>query len=103
MLRTDSCLDSDTALVPRSWWCEIRNLLVINERRNRLTAVDSAGFLQNHAGYPIEINEVEDEQAVFQVARQFRLSFYDAAYLELARRIPLATLDKGLGAAALSC
>ena len=102
--KADSFLDSDTALVPRIWWYEIRNLLVISERRNRISAVDSAVFLQSLAGYPIEISTVEEEQAVFQIARQFRLSFYDAAYLELAQRnrIPLATLDKALQLAATS-
>jgi predicted nucleic acid-binding protein len=35
-------------------------------------------------------------------ARAFQLTVYDACYLELARRVglPLATLDKGLSAAA---
>jgi predicted nucleic acid-binding protein len=34
--------------------------------------------------------------------RAHRLTFYDAAYLELARRLdaPLATLERGLAAAA---
>jgi predicted nucleic acid-binding protein len=100
----DSCLDTDTALVPRIWWYEIRNLLIINERRNRITAPDSASFLQNLAGYPIEISQMEDEQAVFRIARHFRLSFYDAAYLELAQRngMRLATLDRSLRSAAQS-
>jgi predicted nucleic acid-binding protein len=36
------------------------------------------------------------------VARSFRLTAYDAAYLETARRdhLPLATLDRALGEAA---
>jgi predicted nucleic acid-binding protein len=39
---------------------------------------------------------------VLALARQHRLTFYDAAYLELAQRenIPLATLDDDLAAAA---
>jgi predicted nucleic acid-binding protein len=37
------------------------------------------------------------------IARTFRLSAYDAVYLETARRalLPLATLDRALGEAAL--
>lgn len=100
----DSRLDFDTAMVPRIWWYEIRNLLVVNERRQRLTAADSVTFLQNLSGYPIEIDSGEDEQPIFRLARQYRLSFYDAAYLELAQRhgIPIATLDRGLQTAAVA-
>jgi predicted nucleic acid-binding protein len=100
----DSRLDFDTALVPRIWWYEIRNLLVIIERRQRIAAADSDNFIQNLSGYPIEIDQAQDERAIFRLARQHRLSFYDAAYLELAQRqgIPLATLDKALQAAAIS-
>lgn len=100
----DSRLDFDTALVPRIWWYEIRNLLVINERRQRIAAADSDCFLQILSGYPIEIDQGQDERTLLRLARQFRLSFYDAAYLELAQRheIPLATLDKALQAAAIS-
>jgi predicted nucleic acid-binding protein len=102
--RADARLDFDTALVPRIWWYEIRNLLVINERRQRIAAADSDNFLQNLSGYPIEIDQGQDERTLFRLAREHRLSFYDAAYLELAQRhgIPLATLDKALQAAALS-
>ena len=37
-----------------------------------------------------------------EIGQQFQLTAYDAVYLELARRegLPLATLDKGLPAAA---
>ena len=100
----DSRLDFDTALVPRIWWYEIRNILVINERRQRIGAADSDNFIQNLAGYPIEIDQTQDERTLFRLARQHRLSFYDAAYLELAQRhgIPLATLDKALQTAAIS-
>jgi predicted nucleic acid-binding protein len=40
-----------------------------------------------------------------QLADKFRLTVYDAAYLELAQRrgLGLATLDVELGAAAASC
>jgi predicted nucleic acid-binding protein len=36
------------------------------------------------------------------IARRWRLTFYDAAYLELAQRevVPLATLDRDLAKAA---
>jgi predicted nucleic acid-binding protein len=56
------------------------------------------------SSYPIQIDPVEDEQTIFRCAREYRLSFYDAAYLAVAQRnrLPLATLDKALHAAALA-
>jgi len=41
---------------------------------------------------------------ILALARKHRLTFYDAAYLELAQRedLPLATLDNALGNAAQS-
>jgi predicted nucleic acid-binding protein len=46
--------------------------------------------------------ERPDDQTVFSLARRHRLTFYDAAYLELAAHesIALATLDADLAAAA---
>jgi len=43
-----------------------------------------------------------DENAVFSLARRHRLTFYDGAYLELAKRegLTLATFDRDLIAAA---
>lgn len=97
-------LKNEIALAPRIWWYEIRNLLVINERRQRITASDSAGFLKLLASHPIQIDPVDDEEAIFRFARRYRLSFYDAAYLALAARegLPLATLDTALQSAAVS-
>jgi predicted nucleic acid-binding protein len=97
-------METDSALVPGIWWYEIRNILLINERRQRLATSESATFLTLLSSYPIEIDDTREEEAVFSLARQFRLSIYDAAYLELARRqaAPLATLDKALQAAALA-
>lgn len=94
----DARLDTDSALVPRIWWYETRNLLVVNERRGRITSVDSAAFLSLLSSYPIRFERVEDEEAIFRFAREFQLTFYDAAYLEIAHRngIPLATLDTAL-------
>jgi predicted nucleic acid-binding protein len=98
----DSRLDSDVALVPRIWWYETRNLLIVNERRQRITAAHSARFLESLSGYPITIDSNDDEDAIFDLARRHQLTFYDATYLALAMRkgLPLATLDKALREAA---
>lgn len=97
-------LKNENALVPPLWWYEVRNLLVVNERRQRMTVEDSARYLELLSSFPIQVDPVEDEQAVLRCARKYRLSFYDAAYLAVAQRnrIPLATLEKALQAAALA-
>jgi predicted nucleic acid-binding protein len=95
-------LKSENALVPPLWWYEVRNLLVVNERRQRMTVDDTAHYLELLSSFPIQVDPIEDEKAVFRCARQYRLSFYDAAYLAVALRnnLQLATLDKALRDAA---
>jgi predicted nucleic acid-binding protein len=74
---------------------------VVNERRKRITESDTGVFLRDLAGRRIRIDREPEEGAVLRLARTYRLSVYDAAYLELALReaIPLATLDGELAAA----
>lgn len=92
------------ALVPPIWWYEVRNLLVVAERRGRLGPDASAAFLALLGGYSIEIELAIEHEETVHLARQYRISVYDAAYLELALRkqIPLATLDRALASAARS-
>src|SRR5437016_12772950 len=93
---------TEEAVVPSLWWFEIRNILVVNERRKRITESDTGVFLRDLAGLRIRIDREPEEGAVLRLARTHRLSVYDASYLELALReaIPLATLDGELAAAA---
>ena len=93
---------TDEALVPSIWWFEIRNTLVANERRGRLTEADTAAFLRILARLAVTIDRQPGEAEIFTLARLHRLSVYDAAYLELAQRdsVPLATLDRLLTDAA---
>ncbi len=95
-------METDEAVVPSLWWFEIRNILVVNERRKRITESDTAGFLRNLAALRIRVDRESEDPVVLKLARTHRLSVYDAAYLELALReaIPLATLDAQLRAAA---
>jgi predicted nucleic acid-binding protein len=95
---------SDEALVPSLWWFELRNILIVNERRKRITEPDTAIFLRGISCLPIRIDRDPQEAGVLRLARTHRLTVYDAAYLELALRegIPLATLDDPLSAAARS-
>jgi predicted nucleic acid-binding protein len=92
------------AIASQLWPLETLNGLLMAERRGRLDGAGRqrlAGFLQ---GLPITIDTETASQtcgAVAQLAEQFRLTAYDAAYLELAqrRKMALATLDKQLRAA----
>jgi len=94
--------DSDSCVVPALWWFEIRNAMLMAERRKRLTAADTAGFLREIAELRTSEDFSPDETDVLQLARTHKLTAYDAAYLELARRrsIPIATLDAALVRAA---
>ncbi len=96
-------LKVEAGFVPRIWWYEIRNLLLVNEKRQRITSDDSLAFLALLSSFPIQIDQVFEEDPIFRLSRRYRLSFYDAAYLELASRhgIPIATLDKALQSAAV--
>ena len=93
---------TDEALVPSLWWFEVRNTLIVNERRGRLTESDTAAFLRGIARLHVTVDRSPDEPAVLTLARQRQLTVYDAAYLELARRegVALATLDAALATAA---
>jgi predicted nucleic acid-binding protein len=92
----------DYARVPALWWYEVRNALIVNERRNRLTPGDTAEFLQALDRLALVVDREPHEQTVIGFARQHGLTIYDAVYLELAQRhnVPLATLDTKLARAA---
>jgi predicted nucleic acid-binding protein len=95
---------TDEALVPSLWWFEVRNILIVNERRKRLTETDTASFLRDLSRLPLTVDQTPDSSEVLRLARRHRLSAYDAAYLELAQRsgAALATLDNDLIRAARS-
>jgi predicted nucleic acid-binding protein len=93
---------SDRARVPAIWWFELRNVLIIGERRGRGSASSTAAFLNRLLGFAIEVAPISGEMESLALSRKYRLTFYDATYLELAIRddLPLATLDRALAAAA---
>lgn len=95
-------LRSDPAVVPALWWYEVRNTFLVNERRGRVSAVETTAFLRVLSRLPIRQDLAPDESRLLFLARTHRLTVYDAAYLELAQRegIALATLDSDLVRAA---
>ena len=105
--RADAALTrirSEDGVVPSLWWFEIRNILVVNERRKRITAVATNSFLRELSRLRIRVDREPEETAVMRLARAYRLSVYDASYLELALReaTPVASLDAELAAAAVA-
>ena len=95
----------DAAVVPGIWWYELRNALVVNERRGRLDAADTRSTLADLREMRITIDHDHDEAVLLELSRQHGLSVYDAAYLEVAlrRALPLASLDRRLRGAASAC
>ena len=89
-------------VVPGIFRYEIRNVLVVNERRGRIDQAGSARFLMRLRDLHLLQDDAHDEDTVMALARKHGLSAYDAAYLETALRRgdALATLDRDLASAA---
>jgi predicted nucleic acid-binding protein len=89
-------------VTPVLWWYELRNVLIVNERRGRLDNAKTVRVLRLLQGLPVAIDADVEEEALMRLARWHRLTVYNAAYLELALRkgYPLATLDAALSIAA---
>ena len=98
---------SGGAAVPDLWRIEVGNAFLMAERRGRiassarLRAIAALGELQ------IDVDRETYERAwagIFSLAERFRLTLYDATYLDLASRtrLPLASLDRDLRNAAIS-
>src|ERR1019366_1059557 len=75
---------AEEGVVPCLWWFEVRNILVINERRGRISESSTAAFLLHLSRLRIRVDRAPEESAVLRLARTRRLSVYDASYLELA-------------------
>ena len=89
-------------VTPCIWWYELRNALLVNERRGRISPQQMSDTLADSLSLGISIDDQHDEALLLELARQYELSVYDAAYLEVAfrRGLALATLDRRLCEAA---
>ena len=96
---------TDRALVPALWLYEVVNVVELAVRKGRITEEKATAFLESLADLPIEI-ENPTQPLVFTsmraLASRYKLTGYDAAYLELAIRhnLPIAALDNALAQAA---
>lgn len=93
------------AWVPSLWRLEVANILEMGVRRTRHDAAFRDATLADLALLPIDVDQDTDAHAwgaTIRLAERHRLTLYEAAYLELAKRrgFPLATLDAELRAAA---
>ena len=95
-------IETDAALVPQLWHLEVRSALLAAERRGRIRADEIDDRLRFLQELPVRTDAEPNLGDAFALARTRRLSFYDALYLELARRrgAALATLDAALARAA---
>jgi predicted nucleic acid-binding protein len=94
-----------TAFVPSIWPLEVVNVLLVAERKKRLSKADSVRFITLLSQLPIIIEHERPEgimSDLLALARATNLSSYDASYLDLSMRkgLPIATLDTRLTDAA---
>lgn len=93
------------ANAPLLWPLEALNGLFVAERRRRLDRTRRSKLATFLRDLPVALDaDTADRawEATARLAERFSLTTYDAAYLELAqrRRLPLASLDQELRAAA---
>jgi predicted nucleic acid-binding protein len=96
----------DRATVPAFWQLEISNVLAVVHRRGLLSVQETdeglkyyEGFLARHADI---VTTLPSMRELLRKALELGLTSYDAMYIDLAltESLPLATLAKGLRAAA---
>ncbi|WP_425152683.1 type II toxin-antitoxin system VapC family toxin [Candidatus Palauibacter sp.] len=89
-------------VAPQLWWAELRNALLVAERRGRTTPAITDAALAALDALPVRLDRKPHGPMVLRLAREHELTVYDAIYLELALREnrPLATLDRKLARAA---
>jgi len=105
---TLECLEGGEAVVPSIWPLEVGNVLLAAERKGRLGKADVVRFLELIGNLPITVEQESPERMltdIIALARDVRLSTYDASYLDLAMRsgLPIATQDISLIKAATEC
>lgn len=105
---TESVLEQlrvTSAAVPEIWPLEVANILLLGERRGRIPRPKTESFVRVLQELQVSVEDGAPATMlgpVLQIGREYGLTSYDAAYLELAMRrgLPLATLDRRLADAA---
>jgi predicted nucleic acid-binding protein len=96
---------ADGAVVPSHWRLEIASALRSAVTRRRYTERFVSECLADLGNLPIVVDGETDSRAwgrTRKLSNEYDLTVYDAAYLELAlrRKLPLASCDQALIAAA---
>ena len=101
--RVLDAMQSNEAVVPALWGLEVANVLARAEAAGVVSEARSETFIGMLLQMGISVDPASPDHtlatmlgAALQLARRYKLSAYDAAYLELALRsgLPLATLDE---------
>jgi len=97
----DRLAGGDEALVPALWPFEMVNSLVVAARHKAITAAQLDTFIADLKDLPVAVDfggVGRSYSSIARLCRQYQLSSYDAAYLDLAlvEGLAIATLDKNL-------
>ncbi|MCC2666183.1 MAG: PilT protein domain protein [Gammaproteobacteria bacterium] len=93
--------DAEKRIVPTLWHTEIANALLVAERRKIVSEAQVIDYLNRLSKLSIENDNTPLEtrrDSIMALAREYKLTAYDATYLDLALRIGgvLATFDSAL-------
>ena len=102
----DALLNGE-AVVPHIWFYEVTNTLQVGERKKRLQRSESIGILERLQQLSIILDNTKTNTIMpelLSLAGKYKLSAYDAAYIELSLRLglPLATCDKQMAESAIA-
>ena len=102
--RVVNSLADHHGIVPHLFHFEVRNILLVAERNDRIDADTVSERLGRLGRLPIDTDFTPNLDATLELARRHQLTFYDALYLELTlrRNLSLATLDNALERAAVA-
>jgi predicted nucleic acid-binding protein len=98
-----SQIQASFASAPLLWQFEVASVLRKALKDGRLTQREASSFIADLSTLDIRLDSSAPSiELQMELAQQFHLTTYDAAYLELAMRLsqPLATLDDDLAKAA---
>jgi predicted nucleic acid-binding protein len=105
-LRILRSLSDRRAIVPMLWFYEVGNGLLMAYRRKRISFKQIDEFLMRLGKLPADAVQQSASEAfgLPEIARNYGLTNYDAAYLALAQqlKVPLAITDSALRKAAAS-
>lgn len=94
---------ADQASAPLLWRVELASVLLRSYRRGDVSETHALQALADAEQLPIALFDIQlSAVEIFRLGKRYRLSGYDAVYLELARRLnlPIASADRGIRSAA---